>query len=236
MMSDHDYGGHHEGHDHEGHGHEGHGHGHENDQGLKGALRYLRWAPSMWKSEINTAVIALVAPTEGEQCIDIGAGVGAGAVVAARTGATVMAAEPTPFLRRVLVGRRWLQRHRIVLNVVDGTAESLPVADASIDAIWAVNTMHHWLSLEQGVAEIARVLRPGGRMVLVDESFLDPTHPEYKRFAADSDGDHHHGFTMVGAEQMRGLFAAAGLEGVETSNRQLAGRPVIAVTLTAWPS
>ena len=133
MMSDHDYGGHHEGHDHEGHGHEGHGHGHENDQGLKGALRYLRWAPSMWKSEINTAVIALVAPTEGEQCIDIGAGVGAGAVVAARTGATVMAAEPTPFLRRVLVGRRWLQRHRIVLNVVDGTAESLPVADASID-------------------------------------------------------------------------------------------------------
>jgi protein-L-isoaspartate O-methyltransferase len=45
-----------------------------------------------------TAVIGLVAPTEGEQCIDVGAGVGAGVVVAARTSATVTAAEPTPFL------------------------------------------------------------------------------------------------------------------------------------------
>ena len=222
-------------HDHESHDHSRH-RGHENDQGLKGALRYLRWAPSMWKSEINTAVIGLVAPIEGEQCIDIGAGVGAGAVVAARTGATVTAAEPTPFLRRVLVGRRWLQRHRSGLKVVNGTAESLPVADASADAIWAVNTMHHWVSPEQGVAEIVRVLRAGGRMVLVDENFLDPTHPEFKKFGSDSDGGDHHGFTMVGAEEMQELFAAAGLEGVETSNRQLAGRPVIAVTLNAWPT
>lgn len=233
-MSEHDDNRDHAGHDHAGHDH-GH-HGHENDQGLKGALRYLRWAPSMWKSEINSAVIGIVAPIEGEQCIDIGAGVGAGAIVATRTGATVTAVEPTPFLRRVLAGRRWLQRNRSNLTAVDGTAESLPVADASIDAIWAVNTMHHWVSPEQGVAEIARVLRPGGRMVLVDESFLDPTHPEFKRFGADADGDEHHGFTMVGAEQMQGLFVAAGVEGVETSNRQLAGRPVIAVTLNAWPT
>ena len=35
-------------------------------------------------------------------------------------------------------------------------AEQMPIEDGSIDAVWAVNTMHHWTDLERGVAEIAR--------------------------------------------------------------------------------
>ena len=40
---------------HEEHGHPHHGH--ENDQGVRGALRYLRWLPQMWRSAINDAVV-----------------------------------------------------------------------------------------------------------------------------------------------------------------------------------
>lgn len=212
-------------HHHEpGHGH----HGHENDQGIKGALRYLRWLPQMWRSAINDAVVDLIGPKAGERVIDIGAGMGAGAMRAARTGAEVVAVEPTPFMRRVLQVRRIFSRRRTNVEVSEGAAERIPVDDRSIDAIWAVNTMHHWLDVERGVAEISRVLRPGGRILLVDEVFTDPSHPDHQRFGADHD-DEHHGFTMIDADQMGGLLRAAGLTEVEASKTHIAGRPVIRV-------
>ena len=73
---------------HEHHQHEHHDHGHENDQGVKGALRYLRWLPQMWRSPINDAVVDLVDPQPGERVVDVGAGMGAGAMRAAATAPT----------------------------------------------------------------------------------------------------------------------------------------------------
>lgn len=195
-------------------------------------FRYLRWAPSMWRSDINTAVIGMVNAQAGEVVVDIGAGMGAGAMAAARSGATVIAVEPTPFLRRVLTSRRLLQRSRSHIEVVDGSAEQLPIDDSSADAIWAVNTMHHWSDVERGVAEIGRTLRPGGRVVLVDEDFQDPTHPDHDRFGSDRGGEHH-GFTMVEADDMGGLLSAVGLANVDASKRTIAGRPAIVVTATS---
>ncbi len=221
----------HEDHQH-GHGH-GHG-GHEHDQGIKGALRYLRQFPRMWKSPINDAVVDLIDPQAGERVLDIGAGMGPGAMRAAACGTQVVAVEPTPFMRRVLSLRRLSSRNRTSVEVVDGTAEALPVDDRTIDAIWAVNTMHHWVDVERGVAEIARVLRPAGRVLLVDEAFTDPSHPEYERFGADH-GPDHHGFTMVEADAMGDLLRAAGLTDVDASNDRIAGRPVIRVTAQGAP-
>jgi ubiquinone/menaquinone biosynthesis C-methylase UbiE len=190
----------------------------------------LRHLPRMWRSAINDAVIDLVDPRAGERVVDIGAGMGAGAMNAARTGAHVLAVEPTPFMRRTLQLRRLFSRSRANVEILDGTAERLPADDRTIDAIFAVNTMHHWTDVEGGVAEIARVLRPGGRVVLVDELFTDPSHPDHEQFGADH-GPEHHGFTMVEADQMKDLFDAVGLTDVDTSNQRLAGRPVIRVTV-----
>jgi SAM-dependent methyltransferase len=209
--------------------HHDHAHGHASDQGFKAMLRYLRSAPRMWRSDINDATIKLVAPVSGERALDIGAGMGAGTILAARAGAWVVAVEPTAFMRRILSVRRLFQRARNQISVVDGTAEQLPVADHSTDAVWAVNTMHHWVDAERGAVEISRVLRPGGRAVLIDEDFEDPAHPDHDRFAHQNDGDDHHGFTMVDAEQMGTLLTTAGLVDVEATKRELADRPVIAV-------
>lgn len=217
-------------HDHppEDHGHGHHGHGHENDQGIRGALRYLRWLPRMWRSAINDAVVDLVDPQEGETVVDLGAGVGAGAMRAAARGARVIAVEPTPFLRRALALRRMARRPRGDIEVVDGAAEHIPVADGTIDAVWAVNTMHHWNDVERGVAEIARVLRPGGRVLLIDEVFTDPAHPDQERFGADH-GPEHHGFTMVDVDRMGALLGSAGLTDVEASNAVVADRPALRI-------
>ncbi|MCP5025780.1 MAG: methyltransferase domain-containing protein [Actinomycetia bacterium] len=218
--------------DHGEHRHHEHGHGHAHDQGLSGMLRYLRYAPEMWRSEINDAVVDLVVPQPGERVLDIGAGMGAGTAVAADGGATVVAVEPTPFMRRVLTVRRLARRSRSRIEIEAGAAEQLPAAAASIDAVWAVNTMHHWIDPERGAAEIGRVLRPGGRVVLVDENFTDPDHPDYENFGsrqADDDG-HHHGFTMVDAAEMGDWLRLVGLVGVEAAERRVAERPSIVVT------
>lgn len=217
-------------HQHSQHHHGGHDHhGHDNDQGIKGALRYLRHLPDLWRSPINDAVIDLVEPQRGERVLDIGAGMGAGAMRAASTGAHVLAVEPTPFMRRLLQLRRLFSRNRKSVEVVDGAAEQLPVADQSIDAIWAVNTMHHWVDVDRGAAEIARVLKPGGRVLLVDELFNDPSHPEYEESETEH-GPEHHGFTMVEADQMGSALQAAGLIEVDASDVLIAERPVIQVT------
>jgi SAM-dependent methyltransferase len=223
------------------HGHDEHGrshqHGHDHDRGVGAMLRYLRHASRMWSSDVNAAVIDLVAPTEGERVVDIGAGMGPGTVLAARAGASVVAVEPTPFMRSILTTRRLASRQRERITVVDGGAEQIPVDDDSVDAVWAVNTMHHWVDPEQAAAEIARVLAPGGRVVLVDEDFMDPAHPEHEawgeRHHADEDEHEHHGFQMVDATHMGDLLSAAGLTDVEAGTRTLADRPVIAVTATA---
>lgn len=194
-------------------------------------MRYLRWLPEMWRSEINDAVVAMVDPQAGERVLDIGAGVGAGATRAATSGAHVIAVEPTPLMRALLRARRLVGRGSRNIEVVDGAAESLPVADASVDAMWAVNTMHHWTDQERGATEIARALRPGGRVVLVDEDFTDPGHPDHDRFGSD-DG-HGHGFAPVDAGEMAGRLAAAGMIDVAASRQEVAGRPSVVVTARA---
>lgn len=206
-----------------------HHHGHSHDRGLRGALRYLRWAPQMWRSEMNDAVVELVDPGRHQRVVDIGAGMGAATVRAAKQGASVTAVEPTPFLRGILRVRRMFQRARKRIHVVDGAAEHLPVADHSADAVWATNSMHHWVDPAAGLAEIARVLRPGGRMVLVDEDFENPAHPDHHRFGSDQH-DHDHDFHMVDIEHMGRLATAAGLASVTAGARQVADRPVLAVT------
>jgi SAM-dependent methyltransferase len=162
--------------------------------------------------------------------MDIGAGMGAGVLVGARAGARVTAVEPTPFLRRALAARRLLSLHRTRIAVRDGAAENLPARDGDIDAVWAVNSMHHWVDPDRAALEIARVLRPGGRILLADEDFEDPDHPDAARRTGGTHGPRKHGFKMVEAEAMGDRLRSAGLVDVEAGKRRLAGRPVLCVT------
>ncbi len=206
------------------HGH----HGHHNDRGLKAFWRYLKNSRRLWRSAVNDAVVAEIDPQPGERVLDIGAGVGAAVVVAARRGPAVVAVEPTPFLRRVLQVRRLVNSNRSRISIVDAAAEDLRIDDSSVDAVWAVNSMHHWVDQRAAAAELARVARPGARVFLVDEDFRDPAHPDAARRSGDH-GPHRHGFTAVDADSMGQLLIDAGFESVKADKQMLIGRPVIAV-------
>ena len=201
-----------------------HEHGHAHDRGLAGATRYLRLLRHMWRSDVSAAVVARIAPRLGERVVDIGAGMGPAAVLAARCGATVIALDPTPFMRRVIGLRRWVQSARRCISVVDGAAESMPLADGSVDAAWTVNTIHHWTDLDRALSEIHRVLRPGGRVVLVDEDFDHPSHPAHARVQAGR-AQHAHHFAVVDPVDIAARFARLGFAPITGGREQIAGRP-----------
>jgi SAM-dependent methyltransferase len=211
-------------HNHE-HDHDHGNHGHHHDQGWRGIVRYLRQGRRMWDSDVNRAVVEAADPMPGETMVDIGAGFGPAAMVAVNRGAKVVAVDPTPSMRRMLALRRFVRRARHDIEIVDGAAEELPMGDGSVDVVITVNTMHHWSDPSLAVSEIARVTREGGRVVLVDEIFDDPTHP---RFDPDEDWQHHHqhDFIDIDPTELAGQLAAAGFVETVGDRRRMGGAPV----------
>lgn len=215
-------------HDHAGHGQ---GHGHQQDRGLRGFARYMKMLPKMWRSPVSREVIRDVAPQRGELVVDVGAGMGPATILAAKTGASVLAVDPTPYMRRILLFRRLGQRRRAAIRVADGSAESIPADDHCVDALWTVNTMHHWTDMDEAVHELSRVLRPGGRLLLVDEDFDDPEHPAYLHMQGRSAHRAHH-FAEIDPAAVAAKLAAAGFANAEGSMGSMAVRPVKLVRAT----
>jgi SAM-dependent methyltransferase len=74
--------------------------------------------------------------------------------------AHVVAVEPDPGMRRLLVAGC------PGAEAIDGTAERIPLADDAVDAVFVAQSFH-WFDNETALAEIARVLRPGGALVVM---------------------------------------------------------------------
>jgi SAM-dependent methyltransferase len=92
----------------------------------------------------------------GDTIVDLGAGTGKLTRLLEPSGARVVAVEPIPEMR-ALIG---------VGEVMDGTAESIPLDDASASLVTAAQAFH-WFDLDRALPEIHRVLRPGGHVALV---------------------------------------------------------------------
>ena len=55
-----------------------------------------------------------------------------------------------------------------LVNVVDGSFEAIPLEDASVDVVWSQDAILHSGRRDQVIAEVARVLKPGGHFVFTD--------------------------------------------------------------------
>lgn len=56
------------------------------------------------------------------------------------------------------------------LPPVSGSMTELPFRDGSFAAAWATESLEHAVDIETAVAEICRVVRPGGRIVIIDKN------------------------------------------------------------------
>jgi SAM-dependent methyltransferase len=116
-------------------------------------------------SDSLLAMFAELGPRPGQVVLDIGARDAVGAITLARThGLRAIALDPVPLhcdRARKAVAEAGLTDE---IEVVEGAIEDLPLADASADWIWCRDVLVH-VDARQGLAECARVLRPGGAMV-----------------------------------------------------------------------
>ena len=104
----------------------------------------------------------------GRTVVDLGAGTGKLSGLLVPTGARVVAVEPVDEMRRLL--------ERIAgVEVLAGTAEAIPLPDASTDAV-SVAEAFHWFNGDEALGEIHRVLRPACALALVWNR-LDGTDP-----------------------------------------------------------
>ena len=110
---------------------------------------------------VAAAVVALAAPRAGERLLDIACGTGNGALLAAARGAEAVGVDVAPRLIGVAEDRA--AAAGLELELLVGDAQAMPVADASFDVAISIFGVIFAPDPAQAMAELARVLRPGGR-------------------------------------------------------------------------
>ncbi len=182
----------------------------------------------LWSSDVNTEAVELLDPQPGERILDLGSGLGPATVETARHlgfKGRVIAVDPSAFMRTVLRARRIWQKNRKAVVVRAGTGENLPLNDNSIDGVLSLNVMHHLDNLTETAAELARVLRPGGRALLLDEDFGHHDH------SFQSESEHHEpGPDLVEPGLMTEALTAAGFVDVDERATEVGSQPCFLVT------
>jgi SAM-dependent methyltransferase len=102
--------------------------------------------------------------------LDLGAGTGKLTRLLLPAFGRVVAVEPAEAMRRLLAAVA------PGAKVLAGSAEAIPLAAASVDAVFAAESFH-WFDGERALAEIARVPRPRGALVLMWNLPAGPTEP-----------------------------------------------------------
>jgi ubiquinone/menaquinone biosynthesis C-methylase UbiE len=141
----------------------------------RSAEAYERGRPEYPDAAIEH-VVELMRP--GATVLDLAAGTGKLTRPLVAAGLRVVAVEPVAEMRAALPG------------ALEGTAEAIPLADGSVDAV-TVGQAFHWFDGDAALAEIARVLRPGGLLALVWNRRVDtdPLNKAIEELVAPYRGD-----------------------------------------------
>jgi len=156
-------------------------------------------------AELSERVQHFVLPRGDERAIDVGCGAGALALALAPHVREVVGVDPVEELLE-------LARERAPANATfvrgDGTALEFP--DGSFDLAGTIRTLHHVHRPELVIAELARVTRPGGRILVIDQ--LAPVDPlealAVDRFERARDPGH---MRLLPDIDLRQLYEANGL-------------------------
>lgn len=159
-------------------------------------------------AQLSETVRDFVAPRGDERALDVGTGAGALALALAPLVREVVGVDPVPELLA-------LARRRAPGNVefLEGDGTRLPFPDASFDLAGTTRTLHHVERPEPVVAELARVTRPGGRVLVVDQLAPEDAAGAVALHAFERARDPSHA-RLLSDSKLRALFAEHGLEPV----------------------
>jgi ubiquinone/menaquinone biosynthesis C-methylase UbiE/biotin operon repressor len=138
---------------------------------------------------------------------DLGAGEGTFSQLLARRSKKVIAVDNSE--KMVEYGRELARKHGVKnLEYRKGDLEEVPIKDAAVDLAFFSQALHHAQHPERAVAEASRILKPGGRIVVLD--LLRHSYEEARELYADL----WLGFTEV---EVTRFLRQAGFKNIETS-------------------
>lgn len=155
----------------------------------------------LFGSHFTAAGLLALLPAEWTVA-DLGCGTGNAAELLAPYVREVIAVDQSAAM--LDAARKRLEDVRNV-RFVDGPIEAIPLPPACVDAAVCIMVLHHVAEPAEALAEMHRIVRPGGVALVID--MFEHDREEYRRLM----GHKHLGFS---ADRMRGYFEGAGFEGV----------------------
>jgi ubiquinone/menaquinone biosynthesis C-methylase UbiE len=194
---------------------------HANYPGFAGPVGFLAAATMVLGGGRNARLAARVSQLRASDTVaDIGCGPGTAARQAARFGASVVGIDPAPVM--LLIARFITRRSTNAPRYTQGSAEALPLLDASVSVAWSIACVHHWTDLDAGLQEARRVLKPGGRLIGIE-----------RLTRAGAKGLASHGWTTEQATAFADRCLAHGFSDASMNQHGSGRRATVSVTATA---
>lgn len=170
------------------------------------------------EEQVEEALLKLMHNRRLGHVLDVGTGTGRMAEIFASAAAQITAIDRSPEMLRI--ARAKLADRAIIAELLLGDFLALPLETASVDTVIMHQVLHFALEPDRVIAEVARVLRPGGHLLIAD--FAPHDQEDLRRLAA-------HARLGFSDSQMRGWFAATGM--LLEASQSLAGDPL---TVKLW--
>ena len=160
------------------------------------------FAPHVIEHYLNRRAAYLLRHAPGTKALDVGAGTGLLAERLTDRGMPVVALDPFPQMLAQL------RQRRPDFETVVASGDNIPFPDGSFDTTYCVAVMHHIAApalVQQTLAEMVRVTRPGGHIVVWDHNPLNPYWPLLMKRVPQDNGAER---LVPLAELVSGLTAA----------------------------
>ncbi len=157
---------------------------------------------------LRSRVVDLLDPLGHEVALDAATGTGPFALALAPLVRRVVGVDSVP---EMLEQARRLAGDRANVSFVEGSVYELPLDSASFDIAAIVRTVHHLERPAAALAELTRVLAPGGRLAIIDQLVSEDTRDAELYEKLERMRDRAHVRTLPDSE-MRELIVEAGLE------------------------
>lgn len=171
-------------------------------------------------ASINRAVIAALEVRPADHLLDVGCGSGFSIelLVPLVPQGSVSGIDPSALMTARACKRNCPDVTAGRVIIATAGAEHIPFVDDTFDAIMSVHTVYFWMDLDPALAELARVLRPGGRLVLAFRTSGN---------AAAAASFPHEVYCIRSLEQIVNAVGAAGFCVIATKPDRDGGEPAL---------